>query len=157
MRWAINLVVAVFLCWGLWGHPVFAADLPNAMQKVMKANPEQFIADAAKLIFGYGGPDGVDRRGIENFVAIERAAARVSAMQPLLQADLDGDGAANQAEATLLAAAAAADKRGQIMALFARADTDGNDIVTLPEAMALGAKKRQRFGFYFWIKMPMAL
>lgn len=38
----------------------------------------------------------------------------------------------------MLAAAAAADKRGQIMALFARADTDNNDTVTMPEAMALG-------------------
>ncbi|MFA9231472.1 MAG: hypothetical protein ACEQSU_12125 [Microgenomates group bacterium] len=138
MRRIEDLAALVFLCGGLWVNPALGADLPNAMQKAMRSNPEQFLGDAAKLIFGYGGPEGVDKRGVQNFVAMERAAARVYAMQPLLQADIDGDGAAALSEVTMLAAAAAADKRGQIMALFARADTDNNDTVTMPEAMALG-------------------
>lgn len=138
MRPMISLMLAMFLLDGMWAGPALAADLPTAMQKAIKSNPEQFLAEAAKLIFGYGGPNGVDKRGIENFVAMERAAARVFAMQPLLQADLNGDLSATMAEAGLLAAAAAADKRGQIMALFARADTDSDDTVTMPEAMALG-------------------
>ena len=113
--------------------PAEVPTLPDAVGKRIKSAPEAFVEAAAVLIMGYGGEDGIDRAGVENYIALERSGARASALRRLLAADLDGDGAVTAVEMAVAAAAASATQRGRLWALQARADADGNGVVSAVE------------------------
>ena len=101
--------------------------------------PARFETDAAAVILGYGGPRGVDAKGIEAAIAVERASLRVRAMRRLMLADLDDDGAASRAELAVLMGAADAGGRARLWAAFGEADADGDGSVSAAEMHAAAA------------------
>lgn len=107
--------------------------LPPAVLKRIKEAPARFLADAADLIHGYGGPQGIDRAGVETHIALERASARARALRRFWEADLDADGTVTLSEMRSLATSADAAQRGRIMAQFAQADGDGDGQVAPAE------------------------
>jgi hypothetical protein len=112
-----------------------------ALKKLIGSNPEQFVARAAKLIYGHGGTGSmgkIDLAGLQTYVALQRAIARASAIEPLFAADLNGDWAVSTAEMTSVARAASADQRWRLMGLLAAADTDQDSVATHEEIMAFG-------------------
>jgi EF hand len=112
------------------------ADVPEKTQKRMREAPEAFLTDAADMILGFGRDGGINRAGIEDFIAMDRAKARAGVMGQLMAGDLDGDGAASAAEVTVLVGTLAADRRGRAALGFAAADTDGDGAVTAAEMTA---------------------
>ncbi|MES2667606.1 MAG: hypothetical protein V4712_16055 [Pseudomonadota bacterium] len=118
------VIVAIFA--SLFALTAQAQTVPEALARRIKANPERFVDGAATLIFGFGGPDGLDAAGVERFIALERAGARASVLRRLLAADLDGDGAVAADEMQVAAGAASASQRGRMLGLLAGADADGD-------------------------------
>jgi hypothetical protein len=101
-------------------------DLPEKMLKRMREAPEAFVADAADLILGYGQGGAITPEGIAEAITVERAAARAQAYRRLMEADLDGDGAASGDEMAVLIRAEGAEGRGRLALGYAAADGDGN-------------------------------
>lgn len=115
--------------------------LSEAVLSKVKSDPEPFLDLAANLIHGYGGANGIDRAGVERFVALERAEGRAAALRRLQMADLDFDGAIARSEMAVLVAAAAAKARGRLWALFERADSDGDSLVAATELLDFGREE----------------
>lgn len=107
--------------------------LPDKVLKKLRGAPEAFLEDAAALIYGFGQNGGIDRAGIDGFVAIERARIRAATMARYLAADLNNDGDVAQAEIAVLASAAAAGKRGALRLGFDKADADKNGVLSPTE------------------------
>ena len=110
--------------------------LPDKTIKKLRDAPERFVDTAAGLILGFGGSDGIDRAGIDRFIAVERANQRTRAMRRVLQADLDNDGVTTRAEMAALVATAGAAERGRLDLAFRRADTDRDGTVPMAELRA---------------------
>ena len=96
----------------------------EAMVKKLRAAPDAFLRDAAKLIYGYGAGDGIDKAGINTFIAMERAGVRARAMAAYLSADIDNDGEIVADELEMMARAMAAPKRGALWVGFGKGDAD---------------------------------
>ena len=118
--------------------------VPAKLLKRLATNPEAVKAAAGDLIHGYGTAGGIDRAGILQAVALDRAAARARAMVPLIAADLDADGQVTAPEMVAVARAADAAYRGRLMRAQAQADSDGNGTVTGPEAQAYAGAEALR-------------
>lgn len=108
-------------------------NLPENTLKKLRGAPERFLKDAAGLIYGFGGDDGIDLAGIEAFVAAERARVRAGAMLPYLVADMDNDGDVTCDEVIRMANAAAAPKRGKMRLGFDQADANKDCSLSLVE------------------------
>ncbi len=121
-----------------------AQGLSDAVLKQVQADPAPFLTLAADLIHGFGGEKGIDRAGVDRFVALERAAARASALRRLAVADLDFDGAVTAAELAVLAAATSAKARGRLWALLEKADGNGDRVVSAAEAAGFGRAEAMR-------------
>jgi hypothetical protein len=147
MQWI--LVVAVSLCLATAVQaqeaeeaedaavmPVALAGVDGALAKRMQRDMDDVAADAMTLIMGYGSGGGIDRAGIETWLAVERAVARSQVMRRIVEADLDADGTVAAAEIAVIAGAAEAGIRGRIMQNHALADGDGDGAVSAPEAAA---------------------
>jgi EF hand len=143
-------IILVALIWAL-ATPVLAQDaeppaekpmpaalsgVPETLAKRLRRAPDDFVADAASLILGYGRDQGIDRAGIAQYVAVERARARAGALRRMWEADLNADGAVTQAELGVLVAAAEARYRGRMMLTHEAADGDGDGTVTAVEMLA---------------------
>lgn len=126
----------------IWVFPVaaLAAELPVAVQKRMARNPEAFMADALRLVAGFGGPKGLTAADIDRALAIDRAAARAGALRDLLVADLDGDGALREDEVAGYMTVLSARSRGAFLASVAEADT-GQDGGLDPAELAAAAAR----------------
>lgn len=118
--------------------PMAAQTLPEPVLNRLAQDLPPFLELAANLIHGFGTADGIDRAGVDRFVALERAATRASALRRLQLADLDFDGSITAAELQVLADAAAAKSRGRLWALMERADLDGDRVVSVAELDAFG-------------------
>jgi EF hand len=116
--------------------PAALAGVPEALAKRLQRAPDDFVEDAASLILGYGQGGGIDRDGIAQFVAVERARARANAWRRMWEADLNADGAVTTAELGVLVAAAEARYRGRMMLTHEAADGDGDGTVTAVEMLA---------------------
>lgn len=136
MRAVLQWVILALFC-GLAG-PATAQALPEPVLKRLSADPGPFLDLAADLIHGFGTADGIDRAGVDRFVALERAEARASALRRLQLADLDFDGSVTAAEMQVLADAAAAKSRGRLWALMESADGDSNRVVSVAELAVYG-------------------
>lgn len=115
------LVIAGLLVW-----PLAALAEETALDRAMRKDPDRFAGRVGDLIAGFGGPDGLGPAGIEEHIALERAAARASALRRFLALDLDADGTVDRAELQVSQRAASADGRGRLERQFAAADADGN-------------------------------
>lgn len=129
----------------LWPGLVLADALPDAAVKRILRDPGGWMAQATRLIAGFGGADGLRAEGIARHVAIERAAARAGALRDLLVADLDGDGAVTAAEAADYMQVLSARGRGGFLLDLAGADGDGDgtasaaELATMATAAGLAA------------------
>ena len=127
----VMVAVLVMMC-----GPVWAQDLIVDVKIRIINDPERFVALAGDLIHGFGSARGIDLAGVENFVALERAAAGAAALRRLQLADLDIDGAVTRDEVAVLVASVAATARGRLWALHGRADGDGDGTVSAGEMLA---------------------
>ena len=116
--------------------PAALAGVDGGLAKRMQRDMGDVAGDAMTLIMGYGTGGGIDRAGIETWLAVERAAARAVVMRRMVEADLNADGTIAAAEIAVIAAAAEAGVRGRIMQNHALADADGDGAVSAPEAAA---------------------
>jgi hypothetical protein len=144
MQWV--LVVALALCLATQvqaqeaeeaaAMPVALAGVEVALAKRMQRDMGDVSAEAMTLILGYGADGGIDRAGIETWLAVERAVARAQVMRRMVEADLNADGTVAAAEIAVIAAAAEAGVRGRIMQNHRLADADGDGAVSAAEAAA---------------------
>jgi hypothetical protein len=147
MRW-ILMVVMLMMGLPAWAQeadeaevaeapmPAALAGVPDAMAKRLRRAPDDFVEDAASLILGYGRDGGIDRDGIGQFVAVERARARAGALRRMWEADLDADGSVTTVELGVLVAAAEARYRGRMLLTHEAADADADGTVTAVEMLA---------------------
>ena len=135
-----RLAVVFFgLCLGgLAVQPLQAEGAEQALADAMDRNPERVLTMAEDVIAGYGGPAGLTAEDIADYIALERAAARATAMRKLLGADLDNDGTVRRAELAVVLRASSADQRGRMERQFKTADIDGNDTLDAAEIRAEG-------------------
>ncbi len=147
MGGGMRKLAALLICF-LGLDPAWAQNLPapddaqarqayDALPKPVRAKllqlPDWFAEDMAKLISGYGGPDGIDAEAVELHIAVTRAGARASTTAMLMQADLDDDGTVTRDEVEAFVQTCGATTRGKLRRLFARADTDANAQVSPAE------------------------
>ena len=130
MRWVLLIILLVL------PGMTLAEALPKAVAKAVGTNPDKYIDELSVLIDGFGTDGAIDRRGLQNVVALARAEARAMALRRLLGADLDGDGAIAGAELRLTAAAESAAARGRLKLYFGKADRDADDLVSAEELLA---------------------
>ncbi|MGQ0564190.1 MAG: hypothetical protein ACT4OK_03840 [Gemmobacter sp.] len=119
---AAGMVMALLA--GGAGAEGLPAAVPAKLAKRLAANPDAVRAAAADLIHGHGQDGGIDRQGILQALALDRAAARARAALPLLAADLDADGQVTLAEMQVVATAADAAYRGRLSPLSRRTGRD---------------------------------
>jgi hypothetical protein len=108
----------------------------SALDKAMGRDPDRFAARVTDLIAGFGGADGLTAAGIEDHIALERAAARASALRRMLAMDLDADGAVDGPELAVTQRAASAQTRGRMERQFRAADLDGDGRIDAKEMEA---------------------
>jgi hypothetical protein len=108
----------------------------TGLQQAMARDPDRFVARMTDLIAGFGGPDGLTAAGIEDHIALERAAGRASALRRMLAMDLDADGALDAGELAVTQRAASASGRGRMERQFHAADLDGDGRVDAAEMAA---------------------
>jgi hypothetical protein len=109
------------------------------LELLVGKDPDRFLSRMTDLIAGFGGPQGLTAAGIEEHIALERAAARASALRRFLAMDLDADGAVDRAELAVSQRAASASSRGRLERLFIAADADGDGQVAPVEIAAQGS------------------
>ena len=107
--------------------------LPQPVQDTLLTAPDRFVENAAGVISGFGGPDGIDPAGIDLFIDVTRAASRSRTTARLMEADLDNDGAIRRSEMEALGQTLSAFQRGQLRRLFDRADADHDSAVLAAE------------------------
>lgn len=108
----------------------------TGLETAMARDPDRFAARMTDLIAGFGGPDGLTAAGIEDHIALERAAGRASALRRMLAMDLDADGALDADELAVTQRAASASGRGRLERQFRAADLDGDGRVDAEEMQA---------------------
>lgn len=104
----------------------------------MGEDPDRFAEMVIDLIAGFGVAGNLRAEGIEEHIALERAAARASALRRFLAMDLDGDGTVDRAELAVSQRAASASMRGKLERQFKAADRDGSDRIDAGELRAEG-------------------
>ncbi|KIC50713.1 EF-hand domain-containing protein [Tateyamaria sp. ANG-S1] len=154
MRWIIVLmsVLACLMPWRaalaqeLSGQDlvdVLVARTPGATLDRMRERPDRFVQEAAGLILGYGGPEGLEAEDIETAIDAERARLRAREMRRLLEADLNNDLSVTRAELDVLVRAASATMRGRLLVWHRSADTDGDSTVRWAELRSFAAKRAE--------------
>ncbi|WP_299045348.1 EF-hand domain-containing protein [uncultured Tateyamaria sp.] len=144
MRW-ILLLMSVLACAMPW-RAAFAQEVsgqalvdalvartPGTTLNRMRARPNDFVQEAAGLILGYGGPEGLSAADIETAIAAEHARSRAREMRRLLEADLNDDLSVTRAELDVLLRAASATMRGRLLVWHRSADADDNGTVSWAE------------------------
>lgn len=128
----LALVMILLALSPAWGNP----DLSGPVERAIAADRAGFLEEASVVILGFGTAQGIDRAGLDQMVAVERAALRAQALRRLAVADLDGDDLIPETEVRAVASVASARVRGRALRDFQKADADGNDRLTRPEALA---------------------
>jgi hypothetical protein len=134
----VRLMAAIAVLVLLWVEGARAQGVETPLETAMARNPERFEATMLDLVAGFGGPGGLTRDGIAAHVALERAAARASAMRRLMAMDLNADGEVQRDETLVAQRAASAAARGRMERQFLGADADGDGTVSAAEIAAVG-------------------
>jgi Ca2+-binding EF-hand superfamily protein len=134
----VRLMAAVAVLVMLWAQGALAQAVETPLSRAIQANPDRFEASMLDLVAGFGGADGLTRDGIADHIALERAAARATAMRRLIAMDLNGDGILLRDELVVAQRAASAGTRGRMERQFAGADADGDGKVSPAEIAADG-------------------
>ncbi len=131
------------MAWFSFG-PAFGAPLPPLVAEAIASDPAGFLDEASVIILGFGGPEGIDRDGLERMVAVEAAGMRAQSLRRLGVADLDGDDLITLAEAQASASIASARVRGRLLRDFEKADADGNKSIERREALTYAQAEAAR-------------
>jgi Ca2+-binding EF-hand superfamily protein len=134
----VRIVAAVAVLLVLWAQGALSQAVEKPLDRAMQANPVRFEARMLDLVAGFGGPEGLTREGIEEHVALERAAARATSMRRLMTMDLNADGEVQRNELQVVQQAASAGARGRMERQFAAADANGDGKVSAAEVAADG-------------------
>lgn len=134
----VRMVAAGAAFLGMLAQAAPAQEAEDPLAAALSRNPDRLAARLVDLVAGFGGPTGLTLAGIEEHIALDRAAARATAMRRLLAMDLDGDGAVAAAELAVVQRAAGAEARGRLARQFAAADGDGDGAVDRGEITAAG-------------------
>ncbi|GGW36603.1 hypothetical protein GCM10011452_26390 [Gemmobacter lanyuensis] len=134
MRFLLSLLI--------WFCPTLAhaVDLPAAVQKRLDRNPDAFVADALRLVAGFGGPSGLTGADIDRAIAVDRAAARAGALRDLLVADFDGDGGLSAVEVSGYLSILSARGRGDFLTTVSDADQGQDGALDPAEVGAAAAR-----------------
>ncbi|PCH67226.1 MAG: hypothetical protein COC12_11790 [Rhodobacteraceae bacterium] len=125
--WAMGLGAVMLLACALPAAAQgFEETLGDEITAILKERPDAFRKAAQEVIAGYGRDGRIDVAGIEQMVAIRRAALRATQSRRLLLADLDNDGTISRAEVGAVLPALSASQRPRLLELHRRADADGN-------------------------------
>ncbi len=131
-------LIAVLMVWLASVGLGLAQAVPERLIKQLRNDPAPYLDLAADLIHGFGGAKGIDRAGIAQFTALERAKARAGALRSLCVIDLDFDDNLTKEEIARVAAAASAGARGRLWKTFETADGDGDGAVSASEIAGFG-------------------
>ncbi|MFP5480099.1 MAG: hypothetical protein ACLGIE_10495 [Alphaproteobacteria bacterium] len=130
---AVLALVALFAANG-----AMAQQAGDPLAEAVERNPGRIEARLLDLVAGFGGPEGLTGQGIEEHIALERAADRASAMRRLLALDLDADGGVTREELAVAQRAASATARGRLERQFVAADGSGDGQLDAGEIAAAG-------------------
>jgi hypothetical protein len=132
----VRIAAAMVLGLVLWAGGARAEG--SALDQAIARNPERFQARALDLIAGFGGAGGLTSQGIEEHIALERAAARAAALRRIWAMDLDADGAVARDELAVAQRAASAAARGRMERQFVAADGNGDARIDAAEIASEG-------------------
>jgi hypothetical protein len=130
------MAAVVLVLLGLVG--VGQAEGTTPLQEAMRKDPDRFRAMAEDVVAGFGGPGGLTPAGIEDHIALDRAAARATAIRRLLAMDLDNDATITRDELGVTLRAASATARGRLERQFTAADTNADARIDSAEMRAQG-------------------
>ncbi|MEX0312250.1 MAG: hypothetical protein AB3N17_18600 [Tateyamaria sp.] len=119
------------------------ARTPGATLNRMRNRPEAFVEEAAGLILGYGGPQGLSAADIETAINAERARLRAREIRRVLDADLNGDLSVTRRELNVVLSAASATMRGRLLVWHRAADKDDDGTATWPEIRKFASQSAQ--------------
>lgn len=126
----------IFLAVLVWFGGMAMGSAQEDTMQFIKKDPDRYFDKASALIYGYGGPKGIDKAGIEQAIALQRADARAAALRKLLLADLDFDGTIDGDEVAKAATTVNVAARGRLWKMHAAADAGGDGTVTADELSA---------------------
>ncbi|MEL7260619.1 MAG: hypothetical protein AAFU63_01685 [Pseudomonadota bacterium] len=109
------------------------ARTPGATLDRMRNRPDAFVQEAAGLILGYGGADGLSAAEVETAIDAELARLRARELRRLLDADLNGDLSVSAKELRVLVHAASATMRGRLMVWHRASDLNGDGTASWAE------------------------
>lgn len=146
--------ILVLVC---FGSPVFAQmptarallealaeGTPGETLQEMRGNPDAFLEEAAGVVLGYGGLEGIDRQGLEDAVDAARARTRSREIRRLLSADLNADLAVDPREIGIAIQTASATMRGRLLTWHLAADLDEDGTVVWDELRTFAEKASLR-------------
>lgn len=114
------------------GSPALSG-LPPELAERIAARPDRWRDAALTMIHGHGTGGALTQADIDRAAALDRAFFRARALQPMMQADLDNDGAVTLDEAFARAGRLAAGPRAALMMAHATADGDGDGTASAAE------------------------
>lgn len=112
------------------------AALPPDVAERIAARPDRWRDMALGMVHGHGRDGALVQADIDRAAALDRAYFRARALQPLIEADLDNDGAVTLAEASARGAVLGLTGRTRLMLTQAAADGDGDGTATAAELRA---------------------
>lgn len=112
------------------------AALPPAVAERLAARPDRWRDMALGMVHGHGREGALQQADLDRAAALDRAFFRARALQPLMEADLDNDGAVALAEAAARAGVLGLTGRTRLMLTQAAADGDSDGTATAAELRA---------------------
>lgn len=120
------------------------AGLPPELAEQIAARPDRWRDAALEMIHGHGTGGALTQVDIDRSAALDRAFFRARALAPMMQADLDNDGAVTTDEAAARAARLAAGPRAALMMAQAAADADADGTASAAELRAMAEAEAAR-------------
>jgi len=118
------------------GLSALTESLPDKTLKRLVEAPDRFVEEAAELILGFGGPEGLAPAGIETAIAVRRAHVRAREIRRFALADLDNDGRLALREVQTYLPTQAAGQRARLLLGHGAADADADGVVRMDELRA---------------------
>ncbi|OYU19502.1 MAG: hypothetical protein CFE34_04900 [Rhodobacteraceae bacterium PARR1] len=112
------------------------AALPPDVAERIAARPDRWRDMALGMVHGHGRDGALVQADLDRAAALDRAYFRARALQPLIEADLDNDGAVTQAEAAARGGVLGLTARARLMLTQAAADGDADGTATAAELRA---------------------
>jgi hypothetical protein len=112
------------------------AALPPDLAERIAARPDRWRDLALGMVHGHGRDGALMQADIDRAAALDRAFFRARALQPMVEADLDNDGAVTLAEASARGAVLGLTGRTRLMLTQATADGDSDGTATAAELRA---------------------